>query len=68
MSVNENLNRYVKEKGIKQIYIAQETGLTKDVVSKILRGKRKMSADEFLSICFALNVEPRTFQSVKRDS
>lgn len=31
-------------------------------------GERKMSADEFLSICFALNVEPRTFQSVKRDS
>ena len=48
MYINEKLNQYVTAKGIKQIYISQATGISADIISKILQGKRKIMADEFL--------------------
>lgn len=63
MSINEQLNVYIKENGIKQVYIAQKTGLTEDVVSKILNGKRKIRADDFLTICTVLNIDPNIFRN-----
>lgn len=63
MSINERLNVYVAENGIKQVYIAQKTGLTPDTVSKMLNGSRKILADEFLLICNALNIDPNIFRN-----
>ncbi len=63
MSINERLNVYVAEKGIKQVYIAQKTGLTPDTVSKMLNGNRRILADEFLLICNALNIDPNIFRN-----
>ena len=63
MTINEWLNAYVSENGIKQIYIAQKTGLTPDTVSKILNGSRGILADEFLLICSALNIDPNVFRN-----
>lgn len=63
MSINEHLSNYVNEKGIKQIYIAQKTGLSPDTISKLLNGSRRMLADEFLSICNALNIDPNIFRN-----
>lgn len=47
---------YMKENGIKQIFICQKTGLTKHCISTALNGKRKLSIDEYEKICKALNV------------
>lgn len=63
MSINERLSDYVREHGIKRVYIAQKTGLSADTVSKILNGNRRIQADEFLSICTALNIDPNIFRN-----
>lgn len=63
MSINERLSVYVSENGIKQVYIAQKTGLTPDTVSKMLNGNRRILADEFLLICNALNIDPNIFRN-----
>lgn len=62
MSINEQLNRFVEENGIKQAYIAKITGLSRDTVSKILNGNRRILADEFLLICTALKIDPNIFR------
>ena len=63
MSISEQLNQYVIQNGIKQVYISDKTGLTQDRISKILNGNRKILADEFLIICEALNIDPNIFRT-----
>lgn len=63
MSINEHLNAIISEKGIKQVYIAQKTGITTDNISKILKGNRRILADEFLKICTALDIDPNIFRN-----
>lgn len=63
MRINEQLNAYVSENGIKQTHIAQKTGLSPDTISKILNGNRRMLADEFLMICAALDIDPNIFRN-----
>ena len=65
MSINERLNEYVVKNGIKQIYIAQKTGLTPDIIRKILNCNRRILADEFLLICSALEIDPNIFRTQK---
>ena len=65
MSINERLSDYVTQNGIKQSYIAQKTGLTADIVSKMLNGNRRILADEFLLICAALKIDPNIFRDKK---
>jgi len=62
MNINEKLNDYLKKRGMKQAYIVQKTGINADTISKILNGKRRIQADEFLSICFALDIDPNIFR------
>ena len=62
MSINEKLNDFVKEKGIKQIFISEKTGIPADTISKILRNGRKMTAEEFLVICSSLEIDPNMFR------
>jgi len=62
MNINERLNIYVNENGIKQAYIAKKTGLSTDTISKILNGNRRILANEFLQICNVLNIDPNIFR------
>lgn len=62
MNINQKLNEYVIANGIKQIYIVQKTGLSANTISKILTGKRRILADEFLTICVALDIDPNIFR------
>ena len=39
--------------------------IPKDIVSKILKGDRRILADEFLKICSALNIDPNIFRDQK---
>lgn len=63
MNVNQKLNNFICERGIKQSYIAEQTGISKDAISKILRGKRKITADEFLRICNSVQIDPNIFRA-----
>lgn len=49
---------YIIAHGIKQSYISEKTGITVQKLSAMLSGKRKILADEFLSICKALAIDP----------
>lgn len=64
MVVQGRVAQYIKAMGIKQSMIAKKTGLTDNMVSDILNGKRKMSADEFVRICKALEKNPNDFMEV----
>ncbi len=61
MKINHQLAEIVRKTGVKQIAICKATGITPDAMSAILSGKRKIMADEFLSICLFLHVDPAVF-------
>lgn len=61
MGINSQLAEIIKKIGIKQIAICKATGITPDAMSGILSGKRKIMADEFLSICSFLHIDPAVF-------
>lgn len=68
MSINERLKQFLEERGIKQSYLVKKTNMTADAISRILAGKRKITAEELLLICEALHVDPRIFAPLKKAS
>lgn len=65
MNVQARIAQYVSENGIKQTFIADKTGLSKNAISAILTLNRKMSADEYEKICRALNKTPNDFMLIE---
>ena len=61
MVVQSKVAQYLEGQGIKQSWLAQKTGLTDNMISGILNGKRKMTADEFVRICKAIGKNPNDF-------
>lgn len=61
MSINDQLNAYLAKTGIKQVTLSKKTGISPDAISRILRNERKISAEEFLEICYALDLNPNEF-------
>lgn len=62
MNINKYINTYMEERGIKQSFLAQKTGISQDAISRILRGVRGISAEEFIKICIALDIDPNVFR------
>ena len=67
MNVQGRVSDYVLNNGIKQSFIVEKTGLSKDIISAILNKRRKMTADEFEVICKALNKTPNDFMLVNEE-
>lgn len=67
MEVQERIASYIADNGIKQAFIVEKTGYSKDIVSAILNSRRKMSADEYEKFCIALNREPNDFMCLKEN-
>lgn len=61
MKVYQKLNDYISSNGIKQKFISEKTGISENILSMILNGKRKIDADEFVEIVLALGVKPNLF-------
>jgi len=51
------IKKYLEEKGIKQGVIAKRINVSDGTFSDMLRGKRKITAEEYLAICEALGVD-----------
>lgn len=66
MTIGEKIKVYLVEHKIKQLDVAQGTGMDKDKLCLSLNGKRKLDADEFGSIIAYLNVSADTFMSSKQ--
>ena len=62
MNLNLRLKEIVDNRGIKQSYICEKTGMTPDAVSRILNGTRKITGEELLNLCDLLQVDPRTLR------
>lgn len=65
MDIQERVAQYVRSNGIMQQHIAEKTGISKVKISQMFNGKRKMMADEFVSICDAINKEPNDFINIE---
>lgn len=61
MELNKKIAKCIEERGIKQNHIASCLGVKANTVSQILLGHRKISAIEFMTLCSALDVDPREF-------
>ena len=62
MSVNRKIADILEKRGIKQSFLVNTCEMSKDAVSNFLAGKRKLTAEEFLKICVALDIDPNTFR------
>ncbi len=56
MSVERKIQQYLKDHGIKQKFVCEKCGWTKQKMSSIVNGKKKLAADELAAICEAINV------------
>lgn len=57
----EKLKEHIKSKGLKQKHIAEAAGIKEVRMCMILKGKRKCDAEEYISICHVLHVQPEEF-------
>ena len=55
------LKQYLDDKGLKQKFIAEKTGISEAALSSILMDKRKCSLDEYIKLCQFLNVPFMSF-------
>lgn len=61
MEIYKKIKGYIDEKGLKQNKIAQKAGYSENKFSAMMTGKRKIYADDLVSICKVLNVSPEEF-------
>ena len=59
--VGAKIKEYLAEKGIKQSFLAQKTGLTDHAISDICNKDRRIDCVEYYKICKALDVPLETF-------
>lgn len=64
--IAKNIGEYLKENGIKQIWLADRLGIPATTLNGILNGRAEMKADMFISICRILNIPPETFANEGR--
>ena len=62
MEIGLKIGKYLKDRGIKQAFLVEKTGLTASAISDICTGSRKtIECMEYYKICRALKVSMETF-------
>lgn len=56
MKENLEIKKYLADNGIKQIFISKKTGIQPAKLSLALNGGRKLSLEEYATICGVLGV------------
>ena len=59
--VYEEIANYIEDVGINQSAVARKIGMSKQTFGKCLKGERKITADEYVAICDALQVPVSKF-------
>lgn len=62
------VKKYLDENGIKYSYLSEKSGIPMNMLSPTLNGKRKMSAEEYFTICEVLGLSAETFAPVNNQS
>lgn len=57
----ERILQYIKNKGIKQNFISQKTGMNDSTLSAKLNGKTRLTVDDIELICWAIECSPSQF-------
>ncbi len=64
VGVETAIRNYLVSHGIKQSFVAEKCGWTKQKVSAIARGKKRILADDYGALCEAIGVPYDYFYSV----
>lgn len=56
------VKEYLDKNGIKYSFLSERIGIPMNVLSPLLNGKRKMSVEEYFTICEALELPVNTFE------
>ena len=59
--VENEISAYLKENGITQTYVAGKANIKLPKLNMALRGKRKLTIEEYSHICWALEVNVNRF-------
>lgn len=59
--IGAKIRAYLEERGIKQSFLVDKTGLSACAISDICLGNRKIDCMEYFKICRALGVPLETF-------
>ena len=60
-TISNSLERHRLEQGISIAELARRIGLDRKRLWYVLNGQREMRVDEFLKLCVALKIDPRSF-------
>lgn len=52
------IKAYMKDKGIKQSFVAEKINLSPQILGAMLNGQRKIEVAEFYAICSAMEADP----------
>jgi len=61
MQVEQKIKEFLGAKGISQAHLSRESGIPFVKLNLSLNGKRRMSLEEYRSVCWALDVPADTF-------
>lgn len=61
MCVGEKIRAYIEEAGITQKWLSEKTDIPTSKLNLALNGKRRMTFEEYSTICWALNVSADRF-------
>lgn len=61
MTPEQWLSTQIKEKGIKQRFISDKTGISYQKISASLTGRRNFKTEEFLSVCAVTGINPTNY-------
>ena len=59
--VGLRIKKYLDEKGTKYSFVSEKTGIPMNILSPLLNGKKKMSAEQYFLICKAIGVGAEMF-------
>lgn len=49
--VREKIAKYIKDNGIKQVFVANGIGLSPSAISSMVNGERDLDVQEYVKIC-----------------
>lgn len=64
MNVEKKIGQYLKENGIKQIFVAEKAGITSSAMSDICNDKRQITVTEYYNVCKVLQLPLNYFLEI----
>lgn len=67
MTIASTIRAYLQDHGIKQTFIAEKCGWSKQKMSHIVNGKSKMTVEDYQTLCRAIGVPYELFLEDNQD-